>query len=258
MVLFHVFDSVLRSAPQPKSRFGVGAIVTAVVHGVGVGLVVWLSSRPVEEESKDVDVKFFAAAPAPAPAAAPPPAPAAESTPPRVEKKVERRPKKPLEIIPPKEIPQEKPKEAEPEPEPEPDPEPPQPGAMPGGVEGGLEGGKVGGVVGGSVGGEVGGTGSATDVVAFGEGMTRPENIKRPPDFQCPREAREAHIEGVLLASCTVTLEGNLRDCKIIKPLPHLEAVALDLLARWRVGPVFFQGRPVMVNYKIPIRMVCK
>ena len=29
-------------------------------------------------------------------------------------------------------------------------------------------------------------------------------------------------------------------------------------LARWRVGPVYFQGQPVLVNYKIPIRMVCK
>lgn len=257
-----MFDSVLSRANQPKGRFGAGAIVTVVVHVAVIGLVIWLSSRPVEEESKDVDVKFFAAAPAPPPAAAPPPAPAAESSPPKVEKKVEKRPKKPLEIIPPKEIPQEKPKEAEPEPEPEPlpepEPEPVQPGAMPGGVQGGIEGGKVGGVEGGSVGGEVGGTGPGTDVVAFGEGMTRPENIKRPPDFQCPREAREAHIDGVLLASCTVTLEGSLRDCKIIQPLPHLEAVALDLLARWRVGPVYFQGRPVLVNYKIPIRMVCK
>ena len=255
-----MFDSVLSRANQPKGRFGAGALVTVVVHVVGVGLVVWLSSRTVQEETKDVDVKFFAAAAhAPAPAAAPPPAPAAaESSPPRVEKKVERRPKKPLEIIPPREIPQEKPKEAEPEPEPAPEApaEVVQPGAMPGGVQGGIEGGKLGGVEGGSPGGELGGTG--TDVVAFGEGMTRPENITRPPDFQCPREAREAHVEGVLLASCTVTLEGSLRDCKIIKPLPHLEAVALDLLARWRVGPVYFQGRPVLVNYKIPIRMVCK
>ena len=249
-----MFDSVLKSRQQPKRRFGAGALITVAVHAGVIALVVWLSSRPIEEEVKEAEVKFFAAAPSPPPP--PPPPPAGSTLTPKVEKKVEKRPRKPTEIIQPKEIPQEKPKEAEPEPQAEPEAPPPVPGGQEGGVEKGVEGGQLGGVEGGTVGGVVGGSG--TEIMAFGEGMTRPENIKRPPDFQCPREAREAHIEGVLLASCTVTLEGELRNCKIIKPLPHLEDVALDLLARWRVGPVYFQGKPVLVNYKIPIRMVCK
>jgi hypothetical protein len=49
-----------------------------------------------------------------------------------------------------------------------------------------------------------------------------------------------------------------LRDCRIIKPVPMMDAVVRDLLSRWKVGPVFFQGRAVSVNYKIPIRLVCK
>ena len=260
----HVFDSVLLPQKAPKSRFGAGAIVTVAIHAGVIGAVMLLSSRSVEPEQRLAEVKFFSGrAPAPGPVPAPPPPAAASAAAPTptVEKKAEKRPRKVPQIIPPKEIPQEKPKEEEPEPQPP--PEPPVAGpvvvpAMATGEAGGVVGGQVGGVQGGQVGGVVGGTGSGTDVLPFGEGMTRPANIKTPPAFQCPREAREAAIDGVLLASCTVTLEGDLRDCKIVKSLPFMDGVALDLLARWRVGPVTYQGRPVMVNYKIPIRMVCR
>lgn len=244
-----MFDSVLLRENLPKSRLGAGAVITIAVHAALIAVALWFSAHPDVEELQTPEVKFFAAAP-PAP---PPPPPAGGATP-KVEKKEKRKPK-PTEIIQPKEIPTEKPPEAEPEPAPE-EEAPPDPVGEVGGVEGGVEGGTVGGVVGGTIGGTLGGTG--TEVMAFGEGMTRPENIRTPPGFECPREAREARIDGTMLASCTVTLEGTLRNCKIIKPLPFMEGVALDLLARWRVGPVFFQGQPVLVNYKIPIRMVCK
>ena len=248
-----MFDSVLLRDSLPRSRFGAGAVITVALHAAFLVLALWLSSQPKQEEIKENEVKFFAAPPPPPP---PPPPPAGGGATPKVEKKVEKKPKKPNEIVQPKEIPQEKPKEAEPEQAAE--PETPQPGGQVGGVEGGVEGGVVGGVVGGTVGGVIGGTGNATDVMAFGEGMTRPEFIRTPPGFECPREAREAKIDGTMLASCTVTYDGYLKDCKIIKPMPFMEQVALDLLSRWRVGPVLFQGQPVQVNYKIPIRMVCK
>ncbi|MBK7864140.1 MAG: energy transducer TonB [Archangiaceae bacterium] len=243
-----MFDSVLQRDSLPKSKLGSGAAITVLVHAVLIAGALWLSAHPPEREEVVPEVKFFAAPPPP-----PPPPPPAGGSAPKVEKKEKRKPKA-TEIVQPKEIPQEKPKEAEAE-QPQ-EAEEAVPGGVEGGVQGGVEGGQVGGVVGGTVGGVLGGTG--TEVMAFGEGMTRPENIRSPPGFECPREAREAHIDGTMLASCTVTPDGYLKNCKIIKPLPFMEGVALDLLARWRVGPVFFQGSPVMVNYKIPIRMVCK
>jgi protein TonB len=245
-----LFDSVLQRGSLPKSRLGAGMTITACVH-VGVfAVALWLSNQPVEEVKQEAEVKFFAAAPPPPP---PPPPPAGNSTP-KTEKKVEKKPKKPQEIIQPKEIPQEKPKEAEPDPSPEPE-APDQPAGVPGGVEGGVEGGQVGGQIGGQVGGVIGGT--ATEVMPFGEGMTRPENLHHPPTVTCPREAVEARIEGVVLASCTITAEGTLKDCRIIKPLPFVEPMVLEMLAKWNIGPIFFQGRAVTVNYKIPIHLKC-
>ncbi len=254
-----MFDSVLLRDKAPKSRVGAGAAATVLVHLAVFAAAAWFGGRPAERSLEPAEVKLFAGRPAAAPAPAPVAAAAAQAPvePPKAEKKPQRQPKK--ELVAPKELPTEKPKEAEPEPaaEPEPSPAPARAtdavgtagaGADPAGPPGGSTLGAPGGVPG----------GSGTEVLAFGEGMTRPANIKSPPAFQCPREAKEAGVEGVVLASCTVTLEGTLRDCKLVRSLPFMDAVAMDLLARWKVGVVTFQGQPVIVNYKIPMRMVCK
>lgn len=241
-----MFDSVLTGGNVPKSRFGVGAIVSVIVHVALLAIVVFLSTRPPEEKKEDPDVKFFAAAPAPPPPPPPPPASKPKTT--KTEKKTI---KKPDQIIQPKEIPQEKPKEAEPEKEEASEPEE-------AGVEGGVVGGVAGGVVGGVVGGQVGGTlgGSGPEVLAFGEGMSRPvgDASNRPPQYT--REALEARIEGLMLVKCTITLDGELKNCRVIKPLPHMEKAVLDALSRWKFAPVTFQGRAVAVDYVIPVRLV--
>ncbi len=240
-----MFDSVLTGGNVPKSRFGVGAVVSVIVHVALLALVVFLSTRPPEEKKDDAEVKFFAAAPAPPPPPPPPP-PASKPKTTKTEKKTI---KKPDQIIQPKEIPQEKPKEAEPEAEAEPEEA---------GVEGGVVGGVAGGVVGGVVGGQVGGTlgGQGPEVLPFGEGMSRPVGDPGNRSPQYTREALEAHIEGLMLVKCTITLDGELRNCRVIKPLPHMEKAVLDALSKWKFAPVTFQGRAVAVDYVIPVRLV--
>lgn len=244
-----MFDSVLDRGSAPKSAFGRGTVVSVLVH---VGLVlfaIWFSSRPPDEDKKETEVTFFAAPPPP-----PPPPPPAGNTP-KVEKKTEpkKKPiKKPDTIVQPKDP------EKQPEPQPEEQPEEEQPeeepqqGGQEGGVVGGVEGGVVGGVVGGKVGGQLGGTG--TEVLPFGEGMSRPERLEgRDPEFT--REAREAHVEGLAIVKCTIMTDGTLQNCRIVKPLPFMEQAILDALKTWRMKPVTFQGRPVNVDYVIQLRL---
>jgi protein TonB len=246
-----LFDSVLTGGNVPKSRFGIGAIISVVIHVALLALVVFLSTRPVEEKKEDAEVKFFAAAPV-APAPPPPPPPPASSKP-KTTKTEKKTIKKPDQIVQPKEIPQEKPKEAEPEPEAEAEAEPEE-GGQEGGVIGGVAGGVVGGVVGGQVGGTLGGTGP--EVLPFGEGMSRPvgDPSNRPPQYT--REALEARIEGLMLVKCTITLDGELKNCRVIKPLPHMDKAVLAALSKWKFAPVTFQGRPVAVDYVIPVRLI--
>jgi protein TonB len=248
-----VFDSVVARQNLPSSRSGAGFVITVAVHAAVLALVVYYSNRKLEQKADDPDVKFFAARPPPPP---PPPPPAGSSSPKVETKKVEKKPRKPQEIIQPKEIPKEKPKEAEPEPEP-PEPEAAAPDAqagVQGGTEGGTEGGQIGGQLGGVIGGTVGGT--LGEVLPFGDGMTRPipspDNV--PPRYT--REALEAKIEGLMLVKCVITTEGHLENCRIIKPLPHMAEAVLTALKAWRFAPVMFQGRPVSVDYVIPVHLV--
>jgi periplasmic protein TonB len=221
-----MFDSVLGHGTVPKSRFGTGAVVSVLLHVGVLGLAIYLSTHKASSQEKDISVVLKVAAPPP-----PPPPPASSH-------KEKKTPKK-NQLVQPKEIPKEKPPEAEPEKKDDED-----------AVEGGVEGGVKGGVVGGVVGGTLGGTGTGT--LSFGEGMTRPVLISGPGGKMVPEytpQAREAQVEGTMLVQCTITPEGSVTSCKIIKPVPLMETQVLQFLAGSKYTPVMFQGRPVQVNY---------
>ncbi|QSQ19740.1 energy transducer TonB [Pyxidicoccus parkwayensis] len=238
-----MFDSVLDRGQGPKPKFGVGATISVILHVGLFGVALWLSTRPPPVEEKEIEVTLKATmAPPPPP---PPPPPPASSSKPKTQPK---KPKKPDQIVQPKEIPKEVPKEAEPSEEPpqEEASEEEVEGGVEGGVAGGVVGGVVGGVIGGVVGGQLGGTG--TDVLPFGAGMTRPEKISGPtPEYT--REALEARVAGTMIVKCVVTVEGRVERCRIIKPLPHMDKAVMDALTSSRYKPVTFQGRPVQVDY---------
>jgi protein TonB len=92
-----------------------------------------------------------------------------------------------------------------------------------------------------------------SEVLPFGEGMALPRLIEGPEPVY-PRAAREARVEGTLLAKCVITTEGTLRSCHIVKSLPFLDEPVLTALAQRRYAPVMFQGRPVNVEYVISLR----
>ncbi len=228
-----MFDSVLGHGTVPKSRFGTGAVVSVLLHVALLAMAVYLSTRPARSQEKDISVVLKVAPPPPPP----PPPPASH-------KEQHKTPKK-NQLVQPKEIPTEKPAEAEPSKDDDDS----------GGVEGGVEGGVKGGVVGGVLGGTLGGTGTGT--VAFGEGMTRPVLISGPGGTPYPQytpQAREAGVEGLMIVKCTITAQGAVTSCQIIKPVPHLETAVLEWLAGAKYSPVTFQGRPQQVSYTFNFR----
>lgn len=243
-----MFDNVLGRGNIPGTRLGIGTVVSVVVHVALLGLAIWFSTHKPDEDEKAPEVTFFAAPPPPPP----PPPPPASSTP-KTEKKVEKkRPtKKPDTIVQAKDptpVPQEE------QPQEEAAEEEPVEGGVEGGVVGGVAGGVVGGVIGGQLGGQIGGQ-LGGDILAFGEGMSRPTRLKgRDPEFT--REALEARVSGRMIVKCTINIDGSLENCRIIKPLPHMEQAVLAALKTWKMTPVTFQGRPVRVDYVINIQLV--
>jgi len=94
----------------------------------------------------------------------------------------------------------------------------------------------------------------SSDTLPFGPGMTRPERLSGPIP-QYTKEALENRIEGLTVIRCTITVEGEVKKCIILKPLPFMEQAILDALYETRYKPVTFQGKPVQVDYTFNIRM---
>jgi TonB family protein len=92
-------------------------------------------------------------------------------------------------------------------------------------------------------------------VLAFGPEMTRPSLISGG-ELAYPREAMVAGVSGTIIAKCTITAEGSLRSCRIIKGLPFLDKAALDVLATRRYSPVMYQGKAVSVEYVFNLKVL--
>lgn len=95
---------------------------------------------------------------------------------------------------------------------------------------------------------------AAPAVLPFGPEMTRP-TLLSGSDLVPPREALVAGVSGTVIAKCTITTEGTLRNCRIIKGLPYLDKAMLDMLATRRYSPVIYQGKPVSVEYVFNLKV---
>ena len=240
-----MLESALRK-PAQKRPLGRGAVLSLLAHAGVLACVVYLSSRPrATSDAPSRAVTFFSPAPPPPPP--PPPAGAGRTT----QKKAAKKPPRKPDVL----VKSDKPIEPEATAKPEPTSDSVSATADPAGVSGGVEGGVVGGVKGGVVGNPLGNAGNTSSVLAFGAGMTRPSLVsKQEPAY--PREALVAKVGGLMLVKCVITLQGDLRNCRIVKGLPFMDAPVLKALASWRYTPVLFQGRPVSVEYVIPVRLL--
>jgi protein TonB len=128
-----------------------------------------------------------------------------------------------------------------------------------GATQSGVDGGIVRGSASGPAGAELAGDTTAAPpwievTVPFGEGMTPPSLIGGAARPSYTREALEAKIEGKVIARCTITVEGRLTDCRILKGLPFLDRAVLSTLAAQRYTPVRYQGRARAVFYTLTFR----
>lgn len=250
-----MFDSVLNERKVARQR-AVGTVLSVVFHVALVGGIIWYSThKPKVEEAKGVPVAFLTA-PKAAQAAPPPPPP-----PPKRHKTTPKTPVIKHDLVIPKEIPKEKPPEKPPEPEKKDDEssdDSDEDDGVEGGVEGGVKGGVVGGVVGGQLGGKLSGGGEGDTPVFFGEGMTKPTmDLDNSDNFHWTRPQLEQRVEGLCLVQCTITKEGTLSDCKILKRIPNVEdAQIMDYLAHLRFKPATQGGKPISIkSFTIPLRL---
>jgi hypothetical protein len=87
-------------------------------------------------------------------------------------------------------------------------------------------------------------------VIPWRPEMGRPTLVAGPSAPANPKG-----VEGMLIARCTITKNGTLRDCDIIAGPPSMKQAMLDMLSRQRYTPVFHQGKPVDVRYVVKFKL---
>jgi eukaryotic-like serine/threonine-protein kinase len=97
---------------------------------------------------------------------------------------------------------------------------------------------------------------SNSDLVPFGEGMTRPVLIERAKPVSYTSQALLARVEGTMIVRCIITAEGHVEKCVVLKTLPFLEQAVLESLYSSRYSPVTYQGKPVAVGYTFSVKLV--
>jgi TonB family protein len=90
--------------------------------------------------------------------------------------------------------------------------------------------------------------------IPFGADMIPPALLSGPAHPTFTRAALENCTEGKVIARCTITTEGKLVDCDIIKSVPHLDQAVLDTLSGQRYSPVLYRGQPQSVYYTLTFR----
>ncbi len=76
------------------------------------------------------------------------------------------------------------------------------------------------------------------------------------PEPRYPLAAALEHVGGSLLVRCTVTAEGLVQDCLVLKSLPYLDEPVLKALSARRYRPALQDGQPVSVRMVFPVRVI--
>ncbi|HYO72118.1 MAG TPA: TonB family protein [Archangium sp.] len=247
-----MFQSIVNQPGVGAGRFGAGMWVSLMVHaGVFAG-VLGLSGRAAEElPQKEYEIGPMRRTAQSAPRESnPQPTPNPTPPRPRADRKPQRELRQPAKIPPP-------PLDETPRTEPSPSETLP---AAPGGSAT-HPGDSVGRVpdegppddINPGPGWPTNHTG-VEEVLPFGAGMTPPQMLSGA-QLQYTREALAARVSGTVIARCTITREGDVENCRIIRGLPHMDAAVLDALTSRHYRPVSFQGQPVGVSYTFHVRL---
>jgi serine/threonine-protein kinase len=88
----------------------------------------------------------------------------------------------------------------------------------------------------------------------YGEGMSRPEQLEGK-EIAYTREALAAKVQGTMLVKCTITRQGRVENCRILKPVPHMEQTVVEALQSRVYKPILYKGQPVAVDYVFSVKL---
>jgi len=91
---------------------------------------------------------------------------------------------------------------------------------------------------------------------AFGEYVyveELPEAITKTQPLY-PDLAREAGVDGIVMVQALVGKDGKVKDTKVVKSIPMLDAAAIAAVKQWVFKPALSNNKPVAVWVAVPVR----
>jgi TonB family protein len=88
--------------------------------------------------------------------------------------------------------------------------------------------------------------------VRVSQGVAEGLLVKRV-DPVYPPEAREQHIQGVVVLNVVIDREGNVSDAKLISGHPVLAPAAIEAVKQWKYKPYLLNGRPIAMETQVSV-----
>ncbi len=80
-----------------------------------------------------------------------------------------------------------------------------------------------------------------------------PEAITKVPP-QYPDIAREASVDGIVMVQALVGKDGKVKDTRVVKSIPMLDAAAVTAVKQWVFKPALSNNKPVAVWVAVPVK----
>ena len=69
-----------------------------------------------------------------------------------------------------------------------------------------------------------------------------------------PPIAQSARVQGVVIIEATIGPDGAVKDAKVLRSIPLLDAAALDAVKQWQFTPTLLNGVPVPVIMTVTVQ----
>jgi len=100
-----------------------------------------------------------------------------------------------------------------------------------------------------------GGFSSRTDpvgAVRVGGNVRPPVKLVDVPPVRSEMVER-ANVRGIVVVEVTIDVDGSVKDARVLRSIPMLDAAALEAVRQWRYEPTMIGGKPVPVIMTVPV-----
>ena len=104
------------------------------------------------------------------------------------------------------------------------------------------------------VGGVLGGVVGYMDAPVRAIGDVKPPKLIKQVDPVYPEIARQAQVEGVVIAEATTDVYGRVVEVKVLRSIPLLDQAAVDALKQWVYEPMVVDGKPRPVTFTVTVK----